>query len=292
MVGTLGIVWGATFLVIELALAGISPAWLAAGRVTLAATLTLVIWIALTGGRLWSGRDRNWPGLCLIGALSTAVPYLCLAWAQTHVSSGLAGVSMAAIALIVLPLSHFALPDAKMTWRSSAGLCIGFVGVMILIGGGAFRSTGDPLEPLGRLACLGAALSYSVSSVTMRRLPPADPLGLAAVPLLIGSCMIVPLALLLEGPPPLPAPETLGWIALLGFVPTAGANLLRVLVIRRAGPVFMSLTNYQVPCWSVIFGIVILDEPVEAKLFLALALILSGIGISQWPALRRTIMRR
>lgn len=291
MVGTLGIVWGATFLVTELALAGMGPAWLAAGRVVLAAAFTLIVWRA-AGGLLWTGALRDWRGLCAVGTFSTAVPFLCLAWAQTHVSSGFAGVSMAAIALIVLPLSHFALPDAKMTWRSAAGLAIGFAGVVLLIGGGAFRSTGDPLEPLGRLACLAAALSYSVSSVIMRRLPPADPLGLAAVPLLVGSCVIVPVALLLEGPPPLPAPATLGWVALLGFVPTAGANLLRVLVIRRAGPVFMSLTNYQVPCWSVIFGIVILGEPVESKLFLALGLILCGIGISQWPALRRMILGR
>ena len=44
MVLTLGLVWGATFLVIELALAGVTPLWLAAFRITFAMLLTLAIW--------------------------------------------------------------------------------------------------------------------------------------------------------------------------------------------------------------------------------------------------------
>ena len=44
----------------------------------------------------------------------------------------------------------------------------------------AFVSTGAGMEPAGRLACLGAAGCYAVSSVLLRRLPPLDPVGLAA----------------------------------------------------------------------------------------------------------------
>ena len=49
----------------------------------------------------------------------------------------------------------------------------------------------------------------------------------------------------------------------------------------------MSLVNYQVPVWSVTLGIVFLGEPLHPGLFGALALILSGVFISQWGALRR-----
>lgn len=76
-------------------------------------------------------------------------------------------------------------------------------------------------------------------------------------------------------------------IGFLGLVPTAAANMLRVLVIRSAGPVFMSLTNYQVPVWSVLMGAWLLGEQLPASLLLALALILSGVGLSQFGALRR-----
>ncbi len=288
MVATLGLVWGATFMAIEIALEGITPFWLAAGRIGFAALLTLSVW-GLLRGRLWRDPEqpRPWPNLLVIGTLSSALPFMLLSWGQQSVTSGFAGVSMAGVALMVLPLAHFFVPGERLTLRKGAGFAIGFVGVVILIGGSAFTSTGAEMETLGRLACVGAAGCYAISSVMTRRLPPMDPIGLAAVMLVVGTAVVIPLAWAVEGPPPLPDTRTVLVLAILGLVPTAGANLLRVLVIRSAGPVFMSLTNYQVPVWSVVFGATILGEPLPPTLLIALALILAGVALSQYRALRR-----
>ena len=89
----------------------------------------------------------------------------------------------------------------------------------------------------------------------------------------------------------MPSPEILGVLAFLGLIPTAGANFLRVLVVRSAGPVFMSLVNYQVPVWSVVLGGLILGEALPRSLLLALTLILIGVGLSQYGALRRLFGR-
>lgn len=281
MVATLGLVWGGTFLFIEVALRGITPFWLAAARISFAALLTLSIWRFL-GGKLFLTQDRPWAALAFVSAFSTAVPFMLLSWGQQYVTSGFAGVSMAAVALMVLPLAHVMVPGEQMTARRALGFVIGFVGVCILIGGQAFTSSGVANEGWGRLACLGAACCYALSSVVMRRLPPIDAIGLSAIPLLIGACIVVPTAWVFEGPPPLPDRQTLFVLAILGLIPTAAANLLRVLVIRSAGPVFMSLTNYQVPLWSVILGAVFLSEPLPPSLLLALGMILSGVALSQW----------
>jgi drug/metabolite transporter (DMT)-like permease len=85
----------------------------------------------------------------------------------------------------------------------------------------------------------------------------------------------------------MPTPKTLIVIAFLGLIPTAAANFLRTLVIRSAGPVFMSLTNYQVPIWSVVLGAMLLGEPLPASLLWAMMLILAGVGLSQYGAFRR-----
>ncbi|WGW03348.1 DMT family transporter [Tropicibacter oceani] len=290
MVAALGLVWGATFLFMEIALRGITPFWLAAGRIGFATLLTVVIWLAL-GGKLFLTDHRPWGALTVIGVLSTALPFMLLSWGLQYVTSGFAGVSMAAVALMVLPLAHFFVPGERMSLRRLIGFLIGFAGVAVLIGPEALARSGEALEPLGRLACLGAAACYAVSSVTMRRLPPVDPIGLAAVPLIIGSAFVIPLAWLQEGPPVMPEGQTLLVIAILGLVPTAGANLLRVLVIRSAGPVFMSLTNYQVPLWSVFLGVLLLNEPLRPSLLVALVLILAGVLLSQWGALKRLFGR-
>ena len=287
MILTLGLVWGGTFPVIELALTEFTPFWLAAGRIVFAALLTYAVWRAF-GGPLFETPPtaQEKANLVMIGAMSTALPFMLISWGQNFVTAGFAGVSMASAALMVLPLAHFLVPNETITRRKTFGFVIGFVGVAVLIGPEAFSSSGATGEFPGRMACLAAAACYAISSVTMRLLPPMDGLGLSAITLIIGAGIVVAAALVVEGMPVWPTPR--GWmlIALLGLIPTAGANLLRVLVIRSAGPTFMSLTNYQVPLWSVALGVLFLGEPFRASLLLALVLILIGVALSQWEPLR------
>lgn len=287
MVATLGLVWGASFLFIELALTGVGPFWLTASRILFAGLLTTAIW-KMRGRPLYETDERaGWVPLLAVGVLSSALPFVAISWGQQFVTSGFAGVSMAAVALVVLPLAHFFVPGERLTLRRSLGFLIGFIGVAVLIGPEAFRSTEVDGELFGRFACVLGAACYAVSSVLMRRLPPVDPVGLSAVTLLIGAVPVTVLAAIVEGVPPMPSAEVAMVILTLGLVQTAAANLLRVMVIRSAGPVFMSLTNYQVPLWSVLLGVLLLGESVEASLFMAMVLILTGVFLSQWGALRR-----
>ncbi|MCR9125054.1 MAG: DMT family transporter [Rhodobacteraceae bacterium] len=292
MVALLGFVWGSTFLVTELALAGLTPLWLAAGRIGFGALASLALWSAL-GLRLFAAPARAGQFAVLggLGLLTSALPFMLIAWGQQFVTAGFAGVSMASVALVVLPLAHFLVPGERMTWRKTTGFAVGFVGVLVLIGAQAFESSGADHELPGRFACILAALCYGFSGIVMRRLPAIDPIGLATVLLMAGACFAIPAALLIEGLPPAVSGEVFGIVAFLGLVPTAAANLLRVQVIRTAGPVFMSLTNYQVPLWSVLMGVAILGEPLPPTLLLAMLLILGGVAISQYGALRRLFAR-
>lgn len=290
MVATLGLVWGGTFLVTELALEVMTPLWIAGARIGFAAALMLAVWV-LRGRPLFTGPLRDWPTLFVVALLSTALPFMCLAWGQQYVTAGFAGISMAAVALIVLPLAHFMVPGERMSPRRLIGFLIGFAGVVVLIGPDAFRSSGVEGEVWGRLACLGAAGCYALSSVLMRRLPPIDPVGLSTVTLLIGAGVVLVLAVGVEGAPGNPGAYGFVILAFLGLVPTAAATLLRVAVIRSAGPVFMSLTNYQVPMWAVLLGVVLLGETLYPSLLLAMGMILCGVGLSQYGALMRLLGR-
>ena len=121
----------------------------------------------------------------------------------------------------------------------------------------------------------------------IRRLPPIDPFGLTFATLGFGLVLVLPVAFAVHGAPANPGAQGLAILALLGLVPTAGANLLRILTIRSAGPVFMSITNYLVPLFAVGFGAVFLGEALPRSLLFGMALILSGVGLSQYGALRR-----
>lgn len=290
MVGLLGFVWGGTFLGTELALRGITPFWLVSGRLVFAALLLTAL-LSLRGIpiRFPVHSIRQCLIIVLIGILSLTLPFSLLSWGQQYVTSGFAGVSMASVALFVLPLAHLFLPDEQLNREKYIGIIMGFVGVVFLFDQQVLESSGRDLENFGRIACLGAALCYAVSGVLMKRMTPVDPFLLATLLLIVGVFTSIPVAMAVEGPPPVPAPDTLLILAVLGLIPTAAANTLRVLVISRSGPTFMGLANYQIPVWSVVLGAAILSEPLPPSLLLALALILSGTVISQWRSLRKLL---
>ncbi|SMX43270.1 DMT family transporter [Actibacterium lipolyticum] len=292
MVAVLGFVWGSTFMVIEIALEGIPPFWLATGRLGFAAVTICAFW-ALSGMRL-SLDPTNKPTtsqIFMTGALSSGVPFLLLSWGQQYVTSGFAGTSMAVVPLIVLPLAHFFVQGEQLNLRKSIGMAMGFAGVFVLVGADALQSTGADLEVWGRLACIGVAACYAVNSITIRRLPPVDPIGLTAMMMVTGTLVALPFALFFEGIPPVPPAKAFFALLVLGILSTAAMNLLRVIVIRSAGPTFMTLVNYQVPVWSVVLGGLILNEALPPTLLLALVLILSGLALSQWGALTRLFRR-
>jgi drug/metabolite transporter (DMT)-like permease len=293
MMISLGFIWGGTFLATEIALVGITPFWLATSRILLGALATTAIW-QMQGHRLFvepAGRGQ-YGLLIVIAALSSTIPFALLAWGQQYVTSGFAGVSMASTALIVLPLAHFMIPGERITWMRTLGFVVGFAGVVVLIGLQAFDSNGSQLEIWGRLACVAAAGCYALSSIQLRQVQAIDPIGLSAVLLLIASIYSIPLAWVVEGPPVMPDMYTLGVLAFLGLVPTAAANFLRVYVARTAGPVFLSLLNYQVPIWSILLGAWFLNEALPGTLIWATLLILFGVGLTQYDAIRRLFAKR
>jgi drug/metabolite transporter (DMT)-like permease len=288
-IAALGLIWGGTFMVVSIALEGYGPITVACARTSLGALALLGLMRAMRRP-MPTGGLQSWGYLAAIGVLSTALPFFLLSWGQQHVPSAFAGISMAAMPLFVLPLAHI-LSDEPMHLRRLVGVTTGFVGAAVLIGPG-LRAIGSDVSVLGQLACIGAALSYSVASVLTRRCPPIDPITLAALSLSVGAAVMVPLMLAIEGVPGWTGARSGLAIVFLGLVPTALAALIRVHVIRSAGSVFMTLVNYQVPLWSMVFGTVVLGEVLPPRFFVALALILIGLAISQWNSLRALLSSR
>jgi len=287
-IAALGLIWGATFMVVAIALEGYGPLTVACARTTLGAVALLALMVLLKRPLPeFTPQMRGY--LIAIGLLNTALPFALLSWGQQYVPSAFAGISMAALPLFVLPLAHV-FTDEKMSLRNSLGVMMGFIGAIVLIGPGILR-LGTGWEPLGQLACIAASISYAVSSIMTRRCPPIDPITMAALLLTIGSAALIPAMLVFEGVPSMGDARPTIAIIVLGFIPTALAALIRVATIRSAGAIFMTLVNYQVPLWSMVFGVIVLSEVLPLRFFIALGLILIGLAISQWSNLRKLLAR-
>lgn len=284
LVMLLSMIWGAAFMSMSVALEGFGPRMVAAGRLGIGALalilLGVVIGQPITAISKVAGA-RGWLFCAAIGSIALAMPMLLLTWGQQFVPSAFAGVAMGTVPLLVLPLVYIFSPDEGVGWRRVIGMTLGFAGLVVLVGPGAFSDAGDDMILWGRLACICSASGYAIGSVLTRRAPPMPPIALATGTMTCAALIVVPFAVLSEA---MPTTFTLRpSLALLyaALLPTALGAILRVRIITTAGSLFMNMTSYMVPVWSVIFGILLLNENLPPQLFVALALILLGIFISQ-----------
>jgi drug/metabolite transporter (DMT)-like permease len=275
----LGLIWGASFLGIAVALEGATPFWIATIRIGIGGFVLGLIAMVM---RLRLPRDRRvWVFAVAMGVFSNAAPFTLLGFAQQHVTSGFAGITMAAIPLFTIGFAHFLVPGEQLTRNKVAGFLLGLLGVAVLIGPGVLGASGSELEAWARLACLAACISYATGAILTRRCPPVHAVSFGIIALGSAALMLLPLALILEGAPVWPGTRPALALLYLGLLPTGLATLLIVMIIRSAGPSFLTQVNYQVPLWSVLLGVFVLAEDLPGSFLLALGIIMAGLALTR-----------
>jgi drug/metabolite transporter (DMT)-like permease len=271
--------WGTAFLMNKVALASFAPSVLVAGRIIIAAAL-IVGYLRITGDSLPPPGRAWWP-MVVLALFGNVLPFHLVAWSQQHIDSSLAGVLMAVMPLFVLTLAHFFVPGARLTPYRAVGFGIGFTGVVVIIGPDFANGFDGNVAFWGAIAVLGAALSYSISTIYARRLGAGDPVRRSAGMLIVASLMSLPAAAV--DIPGINTPSIGSAVALgiLGLLATGFATLLYFRLVQGPGPTFLSLVNYVVPAWAVVAGAVFLDESLSLSVFLGMALILCGIALSE-----------
>jgi len=131
------------------------------------------------------------------------------------------------------------------------------------------------------MACVTASCCYAIGTIITRLCPPVSTVSYAACGLMLGSMMLIPVAIWAEGIPQSANSLAIAGVGYLALFPTAVATILLTILVRRAGPPFLSLVNYQVPVWAVLIGAMVLDEALPGHFLMALGIILVGLFISQ-----------
>jgi drug/metabolite transporter (DMT)-like permease len=282
--------WGSAFMFTGIAVRGFSPTVLVTIRLALAALLLAGLVVA-RGQRLPRSR-RFWSFSIALSLAGNCVPFWLISFGQQRIDSGLAGILMGIMPLTTMVLAHFFVRGERLNAIKAAGFVVGFCGLVVLIGPHALLEIrGQGTEVLYELAVLGGAVCYAISTIVARHRPPTDPLVAAAGIMLAGSAIMLPLggwpagAQLLAAPP---AP--LAAMLALAIVATAIATVVFLRLVAIAGPSFTSFINYLIPVWALMMGVVFLGERPGLGALLALALILSGIGLSELG--NRRIIRR
>lgn len=274
----LALIWGWSFLLIKVALGGMTPATVAFARIALGTVVMLAV-LKATGASL--PRDlRSWRHFAVMGLAYSAVPFTLLAWGEQHITSALTAVVNATTGLFTAVAAAIGLGE-RLRPPQVAGLVIGFGGVAVASGTG----TSDLVSSSGAgiAAALAASACYGFSFVyAQRHLTTVPPLVAACGQLVTGAVLSAPLALATSVDDGFsPTLRQLAAVALLGAVGTGIAYVVNYRSIADVGPTRASLVTYLVPIVAVTVGVVFLDERFHARLVVGGALTIAGMAMIQ-----------
>jgi drug/metabolite transporter (DMT)-like permease len=275
----LGIVWGCSFIFIKLGLEFLTPFGVAFGRCALGA-LALLIYLKLKG--LTLVRDRKMIGhLWIVSLLLNVIPGIFFAWAETEVTSILAGIINAVTPLMTLIAIMVVSRNEKPTRPQVVGLILGFLGVLTVLG--AWQGLGDnPLWAililLAAVTCYGFSFPYSRRFILPAQLKPEV---MAATQVTLGAITLLPLFLFngvaksefLLGP-------VLAMIA-LGVFGSGFAYIWNFTIMRDAGSAIASSVTYVTPLVAVIVGFIFLNEKLHWYEPAGAVIVLLGAAIAQ-----------
>jgi drug/metabolite transporter (DMT)-like permease len=262
--------WGASYMFIKIALEDLSEGALVWVRVALGALVLLPL--AARAGALAPLRGRlGW--LITITVAQVVAPFLLITFGERDVPSAMAGILVSAAPVFTTLLAaRFDTAERLRGW-GGAGVAVGLGGVVVLFG---VDLSGDADALIGGGLILLAALGYAVAGLLVKaRLGGLPAVGIVAGEMVVATALTLPL--LLTGlPTAVPHADTVLAMLALGAGGTGLAFLWYYTLIAELGPARAALIAYLAPGFAVVYGAVLLSEPITAGTIAGLALILAG----------------
>jgi drug/metabolite transporter (DMT)-like permease len=274
MLCALAAIWGASFMFIRLALPYFGP-------VPLSGVRSLIGALALSPflfGRIPLGylRSHGWH-LLAIGAISTAIPFLCLTFSTRDTSAGFASI-LNALTPIFSALIGLGWLGERLSPAALFGILLGFCGVGVMVLDRDTINSSVALLPV--LAGLVATFCYGLTGFYIRRFLQGIP-----SPVLSAYCQfaagLLMLPLLVPLWPATPVPPA-GWLlaAALGILCTGIAFIIYLHLLSRVGVARTVVVTYLVPVFALLWGALFLGEVATTKMLAGAALILTGITLT------------
>jgi len=275
----MAVIWGIPYFLIRVAVKQIAPPLVVFGRTSLAAAVLLVL-----AGRSGAIRPAlaRWRPVLIFALVEMALPWILLATAEQHLSSGLTALLVAAVP-IVGTIAAYVLGDHNaLRLVRIVGIVFGLGGVALLVA----RDLGsDHAPPWWSVAeVLVVCVCYATAPfLAARRLADVPSIGVIAVSLSIVTLIYAPIA---ATSLPKHAPRINAVLAVLGLavVCTGLAFVVFFKLIDTVGPQRAGLITFANPVVAVALGAVFLDELITVATVIGFVLVIAGCWLATRPA--------
>jgi drug/metabolite transporter (DMT)-like permease len=270
--GTVYVIWGSTYLGIELTGETIPPLFAVAIRFILAGLLLGAFTRWKRGRRAFEATPRQLATTVLVGALlpgANAVLFV----AEQHVATGICSLIVGSVPLwlIVLRISSGDRPPTI----ALVSVLVGFAGLALIV-----HPTGD--APLwGLLLVVGSAVMWAVGTYLSSRLPmPRDAFAATTYEMLAGGLLLLPLGLLTTHPhlSEFSARSIFGFVYLVTFGSVIGYTAY-VWLLDNAPLGQVATYAYVNPVVAIVLGALILHESLTWTVLIGAALVLGCVAV-------------
>ncbi|TQS40559.1 DMT family transporter [Cryptosporangium phraense] len=264
----MAVVWGIPYLMIKVAVEGVSVPFLVFARTAIGGLLLLPF--AFRNGAL-RAVAVHWRPLLAFTICEMVGPWFFLTDAERTLPSSLAGLIIATVPVIGAIVVRLTGGTERLTWKRRIGLVTGLAGVAVLV---SPKLGGGDAWPI--VEVLLTALGYAIAPLIMARyLNDVPGLPMTAISLSTVALIYTPAAIV-TWPQQRPDADVLWAIAGLGLICTALAFLVFFALIREVGPARATVFTYVNPAVAVLAGVLVLGEPLDALIVVAFGLILVG----------------
>ena len=276
----LSAIWGGAFTLNKLALDLYTPEVIVAGRL-ITGSIFLIILVYLIYKRFSiSLSELNY--YLFMSLVGIVIPFIAIINGQRNIDSAMAGILMATMPISTIILSHFFLEDEKMNQRKFIGFLISFFGVFILIyRDDLFQSNSISLTLESQLLVILGSTLYSFAAIYGKKYKITNPVNASTGTILFATFfMTIYLLFIDESKPDISMLLIDINILLLGILCTAIATVIYFQILQTSGASFLSIMNFLIPLWAILFGILILSDSFSWNYIFGLFVILFGIKLA------------
>lgn len=272
------LIWGSSWAAVKIGIESIPPLLSLGIRFTLASSiLGLIVFV----NHLTVPTEKKFWMLVLIMCLTSfTVPFVLIYWAQLKVGSGLASILFATYPFWVAIVSHFILPNEKITPVRIIGITIGFLGVIFIFNDG-FSDISIRMF-YGMAAIIVGSIIQAFGLVFLRRLgEEAHPvtlnfcsMSLSALPLFAASFIFEDYSNIFFNA------QSIESILYLSIFCTVITFVIYFWLVKHIEAVILSLSAFMTPVIAVIIGVIVMGEKITNDVYIGSALVLIGVAVA------------
>ncbi|HEY9006544.1 DMT family transporter [Ohtaekwangia sp.] len=272
------IIWGTTYLVMRMAVVEFPPFLFVSVRQIIAgfilAGFMLTIGKVKLAGRAYIIRQA------IAGFFMITLGNGLVAWAEVHIPSGVAAVICSLMPVMVIIINLSINKDERPTVPIMLGVAIGMVGIVLIFSEYINQFTNIEYI-LGIVVTFVAVISWAGASIWLKKhSEQSNPFLNAGLQMFFGGIWMIPLSLIFDDL------SNVHWTSSVVFpliyliaMGSITAYACYSYALRKLPMTIVSLYAYVNPLVAVVLGWFVLDEKLNARIWMAIVLTVAGIYI-------------